>query len=171
MPNEEAGNVEETMGQTMFPRPHEIAPTLERQAFVDGLFSALDEQIAHYLQLVGQDADLHARLMLSERNLRLTRDHLNYLLSKTDEELPKGWQQKLHRIRFVGARLGDACIEILREKKTLSTRELLDQVNRGQFRFRTSAPLREINAALLRHPDIKRKGDTWLYIPKEVVSA
>lgn len=137
--------------------------TLERRAFVDGMFNELNEQLVRYLRVVEQLADLQARIMIMERNLRLTREHLKIVLGRTDEDVPQDWEKTLRKIRFIGARLGDSIIEILQEHGGLATQETLDELNRGQFRFRTGSPLREINAALLRQRRIKREGDRWIY--------
>ncbi len=140
--------------------------TLERRGFVDGLFMELHSQLHHHIELVEQMATLQARIEITERNLALTRDHLLVVLSRSDDAVPPNWQTVLAQVRFVGVRLGDACLEVLKEHPTLTTQELLDALNRGQFRFRTGAPLREINAALLRHPRIKRVDDRWYFEPE-----
>jgi hypothetical protein len=143
-------------------------PTLERRAFVNGLFNEMREQVARYAGLSAHMAELQARIMIVERNLQLTRDHLQAVLSETDEEVPKDWQKILKSIRFVGARLGDACMEILREGSPLTTQEIVDGLNLGQFRFRTGTPLREVNAALLRQSNIKRENDRWIYTAPDI---
>src|SRR5262249_1895110 len=51
----------------------------------------------------------------------------------------------------------------LREHKRLTREELLEELNHGMFRFRTSSPLREIHAALLRHPHVKKTGHTYIW--------
>lgn len=108
---------------------------------------------------------IKARLLITERNLRLTRDHLRMMLTQTEEDVPQDWEKLLDTVRFVGMRLGDACIEVLSEsQRRMTTQDIVDSLNNGQFRFRTSAPLREVNAALLRQPDIKKDGDGWIYI-------
>ena len=72
------------------------------------------------------------------------------------------------RVRFVGMRLVDACVTVLQEHRKLTPVKLLDAINEGTFRFRTNAPLREIHAALLRHPHVKREGNYYLWSgPKE----
>jgi len=137
--------------------------TVERRAFVQGLFSELNEQVAHYVAVVAQLADAQGRMVLAERNLRLTREHLKAILSRTDEDVPPDWQKVLRQVRFVGARPGDAIVEVLRDHGSLTTREMLDELNRGQFRFRTGSPLREINAAMLRQASVRRENDRWIY--------
>ena len=164
MPNEGERKLS-TKGQ-QYVMLEEVAnvPSLERRAFVQGLFNELDDQLHRYLQLNGQLLDLQARMTIVERNLRLTREHLKIVLSRTDEEVPANWQETLQRVRFVGARQGDACVQVLREKGVpLTIGQIIDELNNGQFRFRTGTPLREVNAALLRQPNVKREDDHWVY--------
>jgi hypothetical protein len=139
-------------------------PTAERRAFVHGLFNELSAQMKRYLQVGTQMAELQGQMMIVERNLQLTRDLLQSELSQTDEEVPHDWQKVLRKVRFVGARLGDACVEILREYNSLTTQEILDHLNLGQFRFRTGTPLREVNAALLRQSNVHKESDRWTYV-------
>lgn len=73
-------------------------------------------------------------------------------IKNSDETLPKEWRARLQLSRFVGARLADACLMILRERKKITHEELVDALNVGGFRFRTTSPAREIHAALLRQP-------------------
>ena len=139
------------------------SPTIERQGFVDGLFNELNQQLDRYLDTVRKMAELQASIMIVERNLRLTRDHLWMVLGDTEDEVPSDWQKTLYKIRFVGARPGDACLEILKAYKSLTTQQMLEELNSGQFRFRTGSPLREINAALLRQPLVRKEDDLWIY--------
>jgi hypothetical protein len=118
------------------------------------------------VSLVRQTSDLQGRLAIAERNLRLSREYLKVIMGETGEEVPGDCQKVLNRIRFVGTRLGDACLQILQDKRSVTSQEMLDELNSGQFRFRTGSPLREINAALLRQPRAKRDGDRWMYVPK-----
>lgn len=147
-----------------------IHHTVERRAFVEGLFQELNEQRKRYLALTGQRLELEARMHIVERNLRATRDHLRVILENSEEEVPDGWEEVLKEIRFVGARIGDACVLVLREQGcALTTKQLLHFLDDGQYRFRTGTPLREIHAALLRQPQVRRDGDTWVceQIPTE----
>ena len=146
------------------PRP----PTVEREAFVQGLFQELNDQTQKYVSLSAQVSKLHAQLMIVERNLRLTREHLDSVLRRTDEAVPADWEQSLRNVRFVGTRLGDACVQILREHGSLTLDQILGELNHGQFRFRSGAPLREINAAMLRLADITREDDRWVYKPRGI---
>jgi hypothetical protein len=140
-------------------------PTAERRGFVQGLFNELNEQLKRYLSVGTHLAELQGQMMIVERNLQLTRDLLESELSQTDEEVPQDWQKVLRKVRFVGARLGDACVEILREHPPMTTQEILDHLNLGQFRFRTGTPLREMNAALLRQSHVQKENDRWYVIP------
>lgn len=143
--------------------PDVMLHTMERDAFVQGLFNELNDQIKRYKGIVHQLSELKARVMIVERNLRLTREHLRMVLGQTEEEVPTDWEKKLDTVKFVGTRLGDACVEIMRTHKKLPMNEIVKALNNGQFRFRTSTPLREINAALLRQPYVKREGEYWVY--------
>lgn len=137
--------------------------TVERRAFVDGLFNELNAQLFRYVQVVAQLAEAQGRMVIAERNLRLTREHLKIILSRTDEDVPPDWQNVLRKVRFVGARLGDAVVQVLQEHGSLTTQEMLDKLNAGQFRFRTTSPRREINAAMLRNSKVRREDDCWIY--------
>ena len=152
--------------ETLLPGEVEpVGPTLslERHKFVDGLYAEFDRHYHYYLRLVGQTLELQGRLNVAERNLVMTRDYLMTMLGETEEEVPEDWDAVLKKIRFVGVRLGNACLEILAEKKSLTTDDLQRHLNTGQFRFRTGSPLREIHAALLRQPKVKREDDRWVY--------
>ena len=139
--------------------------TLERRAFVDSLVGELDAQLRRHLGLVKEEIALQAKIMITEKNLAATRDHLYTMFENTDEEVPKDWKKVLAKVEFIGMRLGDACIAVLKRKSPIATEGLLEELNGGQFRFRTGHPLREIHAALMRHPDVKRdlRTDTWIY--------
>jgi hypothetical protein len=148
-------------------KPKAQTATLERQAFVDGLFAELKHLLDHHLRMVREHAGLQAKIMITEKNIKFTKEHLFMLLSDTPEQVPKNWEKTLENVRFIGARLGDACLTILKEKKSVTTDEMLGALNNGQFRFRTGYPLREIHAALLRHPDVRRENDLWIYDDKK----
>ena len=137
------------------------APSLERQAFVDGLFHELDTQLHHHLKLVEQYSRLSAQIMISERTVRMTRDHLNWVLTRSEDAVPLGWNEVLAKVRFIGMRLGDACMRLLEEYGTLTSDEMRKKLDMGQFRFRSGSPLREINAALLRQSNVKKEEDRW----------
>ena len=162
MPQDENGHQAhfETIQMEAAPR---LPRTLERRAFVEGLFAELTDQLSHYLELVGQQANLTARLTIAERNLKLTRDHLQAMMASTHEELPDDWRSVFRQVRFISVRLGDACIEVLKEQGPLTTEELVGHLNAGQFRFRTGTPLREVHAALLKQ-QVKKHKDHWRYV-------
>jgi hypothetical protein len=145
--------------------------TLESSAYLDGLFHDFDEQLKRYQFLSHHHMELEARLDLAEKTLCLTRDHLEMALKTTEGNSADGLRQfreKSARVRFVGMRLTDACAAVLKEHKKITPEKLLNAVNEGTFRFRTNAPLREIHAALLRHPHVERIGDHYVWTaPKE----
>ncbi len=139
--------------------------TLERRAFVNGLLDELYDQVRRYARITTELEEARGRLEVCERALRGTRDHLLAVLAHDQEELPVNWREVLDRARFVGMRTADACLEVLREHSPISTEDLLSELNAGMFRFNTPFPLREIHAALMRHPHVKRDGDCWTYEP------
>ncbi len=143
-------------------------PSVERRSFVNGLFKELSEQLLHYHDVLGEMFELQARVEVNERSLKATRDHLLAVLSEAGEETPENWDKVLHQVRFLGMRLADACLEVLKERGNLTVDELRDELDHGMFRFRTPSPLREMNAALLRHPNIRREDDRYVYEPPEV---
>lgn len=161
MPTEQNGNQipEGAQYEMDIPRTR----TTERVGFVNGLFEELQEQLEKFLTLVQELAVIQARVQVVEQNLEATRNMIHAQLNDTEEETPEDWEESLQKVRFVGVRLGDACVQVLKERKVLTTDELRRLLDYGQFRFRTGFPLREMNAALLRHPRIHRKGDTWTY--------
>jgi hypothetical protein len=139
--------------------------TLERRAFVEGLYRELHEQQHRYYDLVGQLAEIQGRLEVAEKAVRISRDHLKSAVAQSSEEFPANWNELLDKVRFIGMRTADACLVVLRERGSLTTEELLSVLNEGAFRFSTPYPLRELNAAMLRHPHVKRDGDCWVYTP------
>ncbi|MPZ22762.1 MAG: hypothetical protein GEU28_04310 [Dehalococcoidia bacterium] len=141
------------------------APSAERIAFVQGLLDELQGQTAKHIERVMELAHLQAQLEIGERNLIATRDYLNSVLSQTKETVPHGWQALIRSLRFLGARLGDACVQVLRESEgPLEVAQIEGALNAGQYRFRTGTPRREIHAALLRQPRVKRTDDGgWFY--------
>lgn len=144
--------------------------TLESGAYLDGLFRDFAEQVSRYKHLTAGVMQFEARLGLAEKTLCLTRDHLEMALRDTEgsESRLHQFQKDAANVQFVGMRLTDACTVILREHKKMSPEKLLDAINEGTFRFRTNSPLREIHAALLRHPNIERHGASYVWTgPKE----
>ena len=135
--------------------------TVERVGYVDGLFNELEEQLHRYVAFTRQHQKVLAQLEIAEDTVQAIRGYIDTQLANTEEEVPVGWEMLLKKVRFVGARLGEACTEVLKDRTSLNHVELCDELNNGQFRFRTAHPLREINAALLRHPKINKEGDNY----------
>jgi hypothetical protein len=140
--------------------------TLESSAYLEGLFQDFEQQMVRYSALTQHSMGLEARLDLAEKTLCLTRDHLQMALTTTEggKNFVAKFQRESAKVRFVGKRLTDACAEVLSEHKKMMPEKLLDAINNGTFRFRTNAPLREIHAALMRHPQIRRVGDYYIWI-------
>jgi hypothetical protein len=144
--------------------------TLESGAYLDGLFRDFAEQVNRYKHLTAGLMQLEARLGLAEKTLCLTRDHLEMALHSTEgsESRLHQFQKDAANVQFVGMRLTDACTVVLREHKKMTPEKLLDAINEGTFRFKTNSPLREIHAALLRHPHVERRGSSYVWTgPKE----
>jgi hypothetical protein len=145
----------------MAPDPNAVA--VEATYYLGGLFTEFNQQVQRYLDLTGQHASIEARIELSEKTLCVVRDHFNMKIADTDSALPHDWATVLASVRFVGWRLADACVELLKERQRMTTGELVRELNKGMFRFRTNGPLREVHAALLRQPSIKRDGEHWVW--------
>ena len=141
--------------------------TAERVGYVEGLFNELEEQLQRYVDFTRQHQKVLAQLEIAENTVQAIRGYIYTQLANTEEEVPTDWEMLLKKVRFVGARLGDACAEVLKDRSSLNRVELLYELNNGQFRFRTAHPLREINAALLRHPKVNKNGERWIYIGTE----
>jgi hypothetical protein len=137
--------------------------TYESTAFLRGLFRELHEQIGRYTALTGELLGMEARIELAEKTVCLTRDHFKMKIAKTQDALPTDWGKALESVRFVGVRLADACAKSLQAHTRMTPEELLRDLNDGMFRFRTNSPLREIHAALLRHPHVKRSGGAYVW--------
>ena len=139
--------------------------TLESHAYLAGLFGDFAQQMDRYKSLTRDLMGLEARMEIAEKTLCLTRDHLQ--LALTTIEGGSGWRERYNaeaaKVRFIGKRLVDACEEALAEHKKLTPEKLLDALNDGTFRFRTTAPLREIHAALLRHQHIRRVENYYIW--------
>jgi hypothetical protein len=153
------------------PKKREKTDTLESGAYLDGLFQDFSQQVARYHELTAHLMGLEARLELAEKTLILTRDHLKMALKTSEGDTTRhfrDWKSLATKVRFVGMRLVDACTAVLKEHVKMTPTKLLETINEGTFRFRTNAPLREIHAALLRHPHVNREGDFYIWTaPKE----
>jgi hypothetical protein len=143
-------------------RPSE--PTNEVESYLRGLFQEFQAQLVKYGDLTSQLMSLESRIELAEKMVCLTRDHLALATRESDSTMPRDWEKLLSQARFVGMKLADSCVEILRERKKAKPEELRDALNHGTFRFRTSAPLREIHAALLKQGVVKKIGEAWSYV-------
>jgi hypothetical protein len=147
-------------------RPTQSASTTyETDSYLEGVYSALHENFQTYHGLIKQELMLQARLELAEKTVCLHRDHLVLSVAQAEcATAPSKWQPLLNMIRFVGVRLVDACMTILQEKKKLTPEQLLVELNNGMYRFRTSAPLREIHAALMRESRVKKTDDCYVWV-------
>jgi hypothetical protein len=160
MPKEPAAAAEPTL------KRHTV--TNESVSFIRGLYGEYEDQLKRYVGQIALLFEIEARVVVIEKNLCVTRDHLKIAIRNTDERLPKEWCEKLRIARFVGVRLADACVSLLREKKKMTHDELVDALNHGMYRFRTAAPAREIHAALLRQTHNVRRTETgWEWIGAE----
>jgi hypothetical protein len=138
--------------------------TYESTSWLNGLFQEFAEQTKRYNALTGQLLAMEARIGVTEKNLCLTRDHFAMTIAETQDAVPNDWSKVLNSVRFVGVRLADACAKSLQDHgKKMAPEELLHDLNDGMFRFRTNSPLREIHAALLRHPHVKRNGGFYVW--------
>lgn len=144
--------------------PENKHATHESTAFLNGLFTELVEQVSKYHYQTSELLALEARIEISEKMLCLTRDHFVMTIDNTQDALPNDWDEVLRKVRFVGVRLADACMNSLQEHKRLTPEQLLADLNNGMFRFRTNSPLREIHAALLRHPYVKREKGSYVWV-------
>jgi hypothetical protein len=141
--------------------------TVEASGYLRGLFTEFTQQVHRYAALTDQLVQLEARIELTEKMVVLTRDHLAMTIEQTDSAAPHDWNATLKRVQFVGCRLVDACLTLLREHKKLAPSEILLKLNLSMFRFRSNAPLREIHAALLRQPSVKRTDDAWVWVGEQ----
>lgn len=146
-------------------RKAKLSPTTEAGAFLDGLYTEFVLQSNKYHDLTAALLAMGARVELAEKQLCLTRDHLAMMVNKTDcPVMPHNWAATLERVRFVGYRLVDACLEVIEQKGNVSSKELLEALNVGMYRFRTNTPFREIHAALLRQTNVERTEDGWKWL-------
>ena len=144
--------------------------TAERLGYVEGLFNELEEQLQRYVDFSRQLQKVLAQLEIAEDTVKAIRGYIYTQLANTEEEVPTDWKMLLKKVRFVGTRLGDACAEVLKDRSSLNRVELLDELNNGQFRFRTAHPLREINAALLAILRSIKMEEIWIYIDTETTA-
>jgi len=150
--------------KTADPRTSRAGQTaLEATSFLQGLFEEFQTQRVRYANMTESLLSLEARIELAEKTLCLTRDHLAMSIEKTDSAIPQDWTNILTSVRFVGMRLADACMTLLKEHDKMTPKEIFAALNSGMFRFRTNSPLREIHAALLRQNSAKKIGSAWAW--------
>jgi hypothetical protein len=152
------------------PEPERVTAT-EVRSFAVGLYEEFLAQWARYHETTSQLFKLQAKLEVIEKNLCVTRDHLALTLADSEPSVPDEWKVMLGKVRFVGVRLADACVALLRERKKMTHTEMWNDLNNGAFRFRTTSPAREIHAALLRQQNVKRTPDGWLWIGSDDAQA
>jgi len=145
-------------------KPSNVLVTTEAMSYLAGLFQEFHKQTHNYHALTTELLSLEGRIELAEMTLCLTRDHLTMAITRSDSAAPNNWDGVLKSVRFVGVRLADACQVLLQERRKLTPEEILNGLNKGMFRFRTSSPLREIHAALLRPGFAKREGDYYIWV-------
>ncbi|MFI5090627.1 MAG: hypothetical protein ACHP7P_11260 [Terriglobales bacterium] len=150
--------------KTPKPKKAKATATHESTAYLQGLAQEFIEQVSKYNHITGELLSLEARIELAEKTMCLTRDHFANTIKNTEGATPKAWDALLESVRFVGVRLADACASVLQVHKKLTPDQLMHELNAGMFRFRTNAPLREIHAALLRHPHVEKKGGVYEWI-------
>jgi hypothetical protein len=139
--------------------------TNESSSYLDGLHLEYEKQMMNYIDAVTKQMQAQARVELAEKTLVLTRDHFAMAVRNTEGGRPRAiWNETLAQARFVGARLSEASVELLKEHQRLTLEHLLVLLNNGQYRFRTNTPLREIHAALLKQPGVERQGDELVWI-------
>jgi hypothetical protein len=146
--------------------------TLEANAYLDGMFTDFQSEIGRYQEFTQHLMHLKARLGLCEKRIALTRDELNLTLNTAeggpDQARLAQFRQLSEKVQFVGMRLVDACTIVLKKHGRLTPEKLLDAINEGMFGFNTNSPLREIHAALLRQPNVERRGNCYIWTgPKE----
>ena len=79
------------------------------------------------------------------------------------EVLDKEIWDEIHAVRFLGLPIGEACRWVLDAFGSATTEELVDYLAQGGFQFRTAVQAREVHAALLKQPWVKkdRKSGRW----------
>jgi hypothetical protein len=147
------------------PNPNKLDhSTNETHGYLSGLYEDFNEQVTKYVQLVHMMLSAQARVELAEKNLCNTREHFAAHIIKCKDAVPGDWSVTLARARFVGARLSEACKELLVEHRKLTPVQLLAFLNNGQYRWRTPTPFREIHGALVKQSWAKREGDDYVWV-------
>ena len=139
--------------------------TNETHGYLSGVYADFNEQVSKYVELVNHLHFVQARVELAEKNLSNTREHFAGVIAKCkDSVLPQDWSMTLARAKFVGVRLSEACMGLLKEHRRLSPQRLLEALNRGQYRWKTPTPFREIHGALIKQAWAAREGDDYVWI-------
>lgn len=144
---------------------HDISA--EAQSYLHALYQEFHEQTLKYRGLTRELLNLEARVELAEQTVRLTRDHLAAAIERSDSTDPIDWLSIFNQFRFVGVRLAEACLTLLKENRRMTAQELVIGLNQGLFRFRTSSPMREIHAALLRQSSVKKEDQHWVWVESD----
>lgn len=90
------------------------------------------------------------------------------------------WKATHERVKYVGLKIGDAIMQALRDRALnaaevfhdsdgrtpfmpeTSLNQIQEALEHGGFEFRTSTPLREVNAALINLVGVKKDGDLYV---------
>jgi hypothetical protein len=143
--------------------PAQPTASLEELSFMNGLYREFIDEKHRYHQLTAALMEAQGRVELAEGRLRLTRDHMLNRFSRAPMLAPQNWREEFLNVRFVGVRVGDACLSVLAEEGKATTEGLVQALNEGGFRFRTNAPAREVHAALIRQPQVTKKRNEWVF--------
>ncbi len=178
MPKEDYHNADQNVPETpeqllaKMAQHQRAVQTTESTAYLQGLYTEFVMQKDRYHDLTANLREIEARLELAEKMLSLVRDHLAASITKTEFAEPHDWKDTLRGVRFVGVRLMDACVELLRAHKKMTGAEMVAALNEGMFRFRTNSPLREIHAALMRQQRrVKKTDDGWKWVGTDKTTA
>lgn len=150
-------------GRPLHKRPEKPTSTNETHGYLSGMFAGLTAQVSDYIDQVHQLLFAQARVELAEKNLRNTREHFADQIAKCKNAVPGDWDLTLSQARFVGARLSEACMVLLKEHRRLSPKQMVDFLNSGNYRFRTPTPFREIHGALLKQNWVGRVGEDYVW--------
>ena len=142
--------------------------TMESMSYVHGVYDAFHKQVNDYQTLTDKLLRLEGQIVLAEKQVQVARDHLCMVIEKTPTALPPDWDKTLGTVRFVGVRLAEACLQLLRDQSPMTTEDLVEGLNHGMYRWRSHSPARELNAAMLRQKSVKREEDNWIYTPIDV---
>ena len=142
--------------------------TMESMSYIHGVYDAFHKQVHDYQTLTDQLLRLEGQIVLAEKQVQVARDHLCMVIENTPTALPSDWDKTLGTVRFVGVRLAEACLQLLRDQSPMTTEDLVQGLNYGMYRWRSNSPARELNAAMLRQKSVKREEGNWIYTPIDV---